>query len=122
MRLHKLIRPLQRPVEHRDRDAVMGRVAGENSDLVIITSDNPRTEDPMTIIEKVEIGVKATGTEYFAVSDRREAINKAISAASANDVVIIAGKGHETYQIIGNEKFHFDDREVAKEAIDRRTE
>ena len=107
-----------------DRDKTkrepMGRVAGVNSDLVFITSDNPRTEDPMAIINKVEVGVKETGTQYFAVSDRREAINKAVAAASTNDVVIIAGKGHETYQIIGNEKFHFDDREVATEAIARR--
>ena len=109
-----------------DRDKTkrepMGRVAGANSDLVFITSDNPRTEDPMGIINKVEIGVKETGTAYFAVSDRREAINKAVAAASTNDVVIIAGKGHETYQIIGNEKFHFDDREVAAETIARRKE
>jgi UDP-N-acetylmuramoyl-L-alanyl-D-glutamate--2,6-diaminopimelate ligase len=109
-----------------DRDKTkrepMGRVAGANSDLVFITSDNPRTEDPMEIINKVEVGVKETGAEYFAVSDRREAINKAVGAASTNDVVIIAGKGHETYQIIGNEKFHFDDREVALEAIRRRDE
>jgi len=109
-----------------DRDKTkrepMGRVAGANSDLVFITSDNPRTEDPMTIINKIEVGVKETGTEYFAVSDRREAISQAVAAARTDDVVIIAGKGHEAYQIIGNEKFHFDDREVALEAIRRREE
>lgn len=109
-----------------DRDKTkrepMGRVAGENSDLVFITSDNPRTEDPMTIIKKTEVGVGPTGTQYFSISDRREAINKAIAAAKSGDVVIIAGKGHETYQIIGNEKFHFDDREVAREAIAKRSE
>jgi len=106
----------------RSKREPMGRVAGENSDLVFITSDNPRTEDPMTIIRRIEDGVRPTGTEYFAVSDRREAINKAVVAAQENDVVIIAGKGHETYQIIGNEKFHFDDREVAREALLRRAE
>jgi UDP-N-acetylmuramyl tripeptide synthase len=95
----------------------MGRVAGENSDLVFVTSDNPRTEDPMTIIRQIEVGVKATGTPYSLVSDRRDAINQAVAAAKAGDVVIIAGKGHETYQIIEHEKFHFDDREVALEAI-----
>jgi UDP-N-acetylmuramyl-tripeptide synthetase len=109
-----------------DRDKTkrepMGRVAGANSDLVFITSDNPRTEDPMAIISKVELAVEETGTEYVAISDRREAINRAVAAASADDVVIIAGKGHETYQIIGNEKFHFDDRDVAAEAIRRRAE
>ena len=104
-----------------DRDKTkrqpMGTIAGEHSDLVIITSDNPRTEDPLKIIDEIEIGVKKTGTEYIAISDRRTAIAAAISKASQNDVVIIAGKGHETYQLIGNEKFHFDDREVASEAL-----
>lgn len=109
-----------------DRDKTkrepMGRVAGENSDLVFVTSDNPRTEDPMTIIRQIEIGLKATNTPYSLVSDRREAINRAVAAATGGDVVIIAGKGHETYQIVGNEKFYFDDREVAREAIKRRAE
>lgn len=107
-----------------DRDKTkrepMGRVAGENSDLVFITSDNPRTEDPLKIIEAIEVGVKATGKDFRSISDRRLAITEAISEARTGDVVIIAGKGHETYQIIGNEKFHFDDREVAAEAIARR--
>ena len=95
----------------------MGRVAGENSDVVFITSDNPRTEDPLKIIEAIEVGVKAAGKNFRSVSDRRLAIREAITGAKTGDVVIIAGKGHETYQIIGNEKFHFDDREVASEAI-----
>ena len=107
-----------------DRDKTkrepMGRVAGENSDLVIITSDNPRTEEPLKIIEAVEVGVKATGTVYRSISDRRLAIREAIKEAKTGDVVIIAGKGHETYQIIGNEKFHFDDREMAADAIARK--
>jgi UDP-N-acetylmuramoyl-L-alanyl-D-glutamate--2,6-diaminopimelate ligase len=90
--------------------------------LAIITSDNPRTENPLTIIEEVEVGVKETGTEYIAISDRRDAIYQAIGRAQSGDVVIIAGKGHETYQIIGNERFHFDDREVAKEALAKRQE
>ena len=97
----------------------MGKAAGENSDLVFITSDNPRTEDPLKIISEIEVGVSETGTEYFILSDRWEAINAAIANATAGDVVIIAGKGHENYQIIGNDKFHFDDREVALEAIAR---
>ena len=106
-----------------DRDKTkrqpMGRVAGENSDIVIITSDNPRTEDPLKIIEEIEIGVKETGKPFRAISDRRRAINEAIREARTGDVVIIAGKGHENYQIVGNEKFHFDDREVATEALTR---
>lgn len=104
-----------------DRDKTkrvpMGRVAGENSDVVFITSDNPRTEDPLKIISEIEVGVAETGAEYFAVSDRREAIYRAIALAQSDDVVIIAGKGHETYQIVGNDKFHFDDREVAMDVI-----
>lgn len=104
-----------------DRDKTkrqpMGRVAGQSSDFVIITSDNPRTEDPLKIIQEIEIGVKETGTEYLAISDRRQGIFEAVTKARSGDVVIIAGKGHETYQLIDNEKFHFDDREVAAEAL-----
>ena len=103
----------------RTKRVPMGRVAGENSDIVFITSDNPRTEDPLKIIAEIEVGVAETGTEYHSVSDRREAISRAIGHASPGDVVIIAGKGHENYQIVGNEKFHFDDREVALDVIAR---
>lgn len=109
-----------------DRDRTkrepMGRIAGELSDLVFITSDNPRTEDPLQIIGEIEAGVEATGTEYYAVSDRRQAIFRAIAAARPGDVVIIAGKGHESYQIVGHDKFHFDDKEVAAEALGEREE
>lgn len=105
-----------------DRDKTkripMGEVAGNHSDLVIITSDNPRTEDPLKIIAEIEGGVKITNCPYQINSDRREAIHQAIAKAKQNDVVIIAGKGHETYQIIGNDKFHFDDREIAREALE----
>ena len=101
----------------RTKRVPMGRVAGENSDVVYITSDNPRTEDPLKIIKEIEVGVAETGAEFSSVSDRREAIYRAVGAAESNDVVIIAGKGHETYQIIGNDKFHFDDREVALDAL-----
>ena len=105
-----------------DRDktkrAPMGRVAGQYSDLVIVTSDNPRTEDPLKIIEEIEAGIKETKTEYVVVPDRREAIFKAIANAKTGDVVLIAGKGHENYQIIGDDKFDFDDRKVAAEAVE----
>jgi UDP-N-acetylmuramoyl-L-alanyl-D-glutamate--2,6-diaminopimelate ligase len=104
-----------------DRDktkrAPMGQVAGKNSDLAIITSDNPRTEDPLEIIAQIETGIRQTGCPYLVVSDRREAIHTAIRKAKAGDVVLIAGKGHETYQVIGHDKFHFDDREIAREAL-----
>ena len=106
-----------------DRDKTkrlpMGEVAGLHSDLVIITSDNPRTEEPLKIIHEIEKGIKKTDCPYLINSDRREAIFQAISKAKPKDVVIIAGKGHETYQIIGNDKFHFDDREAAIEALEK---
>lgn len=101
----------------RSKRPLMGRVAAQNSDCVIITSDNPRTEDPLKIISEIEEGTKGLAAQKVTISDRREAIRYAIFQARKGDVVIIAGKGHENYQIIGNEKFHFDDREVAAEAI-----
>jgi len=106
-----------------DRDKTkrkpMGEVAGKYSDLVIVTSDNPRTEDPLQIIREIEVGLKEAESPYLVNSDRREAIHQAVSKAKSGDVVIIAGKGHETYQIIGGDKFHFDDREIAIEALER---
>jgi UDP-N-acetylmuramyl-tripeptide synthetase len=106
-----------------DRDKTkrqpMGEVAGENSDLVIVTSDNPRTENPLQIIEEIEIGLKKTDCPFLTITDRREAIHQAIARAKPNDVVLIAGKGHETYQVVGSEKFHFDDREIAREALEK---
>ena len=109
-----------------DRDKTkrvpMGRIAGEYSDVVLVTSDNPRTEDPLKIISDIEVGLAEAGKQYLAISDRREAIDRAIRTAQSGDVVIIAGKGHENYQIIGSDKFHFDDREVALEAINKISE
>ena len=96
----------------------MGEIAGNHSDLVIVTSDNPRTENPLQIISEIEVGLQKTNGQYLVVSDRREAIHQAIAKAKSNDVVLIAGKGHETYQIVGNDKFHFDDREIAREALE----
>jgi UDP-N-acetylmuramyl-tripeptide synthetase len=106
-----------------DRDKTkrvpMGEVAGRNSDLVIVTSDNPRTENPLEIIAQIEVGLNNTNCPFQSISDRREAIHQAIRKAKSNDVVIIAGKGHETYQIVGNNKYHFDDREIAREALEK---
>jgi len=106
-----------------DRDQTkrqpMGEIAGEYSDLVIITSDNPRNEDPLKIVSEIEVGIKEKNSQYEINTDRREAIYTALSKAKSNDVVLIAGKGHETFQIIGTDKFHFDDREVAAEALAR---
>lgn len=107
-----------------DRDKgkrpLMGRVGIAYSDFVIITSDNPRSEEPLEIIEEIERGVKLTGANeerYIKIPDRREAIELSIRKASNGDMVVIAGKGHEDYQIIGDKKNHFDDREVVIEAI-----
>jgi UDP-N-acetylmuramyl-tripeptide synthetase len=104
-----------------DRDnskrALMGAAAARHSDLVFITSDNPRTEDPAKILNEAEAGLKELSTPYSKIADRRTAINEAIATARTGDLVVIAGKGHEDYQIIGRETFHFDDREVAREAL-----
>ena len=107
-----------------DRDgskrAPMGEAAGSLSDVVILTSDNPRTEDPELILADAELGIQRTGKPYRKIADRREAIHQAVSEARAKDLVLIAGKGHEDYQIIGREVFHFDDKEVAREALAKR--
>lgn len=101
----------------RSKRAPMGEAAGSLSDVVILTSDNPRTEDPNQILADAEEGIKKTGKPYEKIADRREAIHHAIGQARTDDLVLIAGKGHEDYQIIGREVFHFDDKEVAREAL-----
>jgi len=102
----------------RTKRAPMGEAAASLSDVVILTSDNPRTEDPNQILADAEVGIRRTGKPYEKIPDRREAIHHAISQAQPNDLVLIAGKGHEDYQIIGHETIHFDDREVAREVLD----
>ena len=117
----------------RTKRPLMGQVAGKYSDLAILTSDNPRTEDPLTILEEVEKGLKSLPIKewgqnemklwrskkgYLKVPDRREAIRMAIRLAQPSDIVLIAGKGHEDYQIIGKKKFPFDDRIEAKKALE----
>jgi UDP-N-acetylmuramoyl-L-alanyl-D-glutamate--2,6-diaminopimelate ligase len=106
-----------------DRDKskrpIMGKIAGELADYCIITSDNPRSEPPEGIMAMIEEGVQETNCQYEAVSDRREAIFRGIEMLEAGDGLIIAGKGHEDYQIIGNESLHFDDSEVALEALEK---
>ncbi len=104
----------------RSKRAPMGEAAGSLSDVVILTSDNPRTEDPEQILCDAEEGIRKTGKPYRKIADRTEAIQQAISEASAGDLVLIAGKGHEDYQIIGRETFHFDDKEVARAALARK--
>jgi UDP-N-acetylmuramoyl-L-alanyl-D-glutamate--2,6-diaminopimelate ligase len=96
---------------------LMGRIASTFSSLVILTSDNPRREDPLRIIEEIKEGL-IDGTPYLIIPDRREAIREAIKRARKDDTVLIAGKGHEIYQIIGDERIPFDDRIEAKRALE----
>ncbi|WP_315066899.1 UDP-N-acetylmuramoyl-L-alanyl-D-glutamate--2,6-diaminopimelate ligase [uncultured Clostridium sp.] len=103
-----------------DRDKVkrpqMGKISIDIADISIVTSDNPRSEEPMDIIKDIETGLDKDN--YIVIENRKEAIKKAISIAEAGDVIVIAGKGHETYQILKNETIHFDEREVVKEILD----
>jgi len=105
----------------RTKRAPMGEAAATLSDVVVATSDNPRTEDPEAILADVEEGLRVSGRPYLKVTDRRKAIHRAIFEARPGDIVVIAGKGHEDYQIVGTDKRHFDDREVAREALAGRT-
>ena len=104
-----------------DRDRTkrpkMGRAAGEGSDLVIVTSDNPRSEDPASIIEEILVGLGATGTGFLVEADRASAIQRGIAEARPGDIVLIAGKGHEKVQIFASGVAKFDDAEVAAEAL-----
>ena len=98
----------------------MAKVACSMSDFVFITSDNPREEDPVEITKDIEAGAKEINkTNYKIIVDRKEAIKQALLAAKEKDVVLIAGKGHENYQIIGRSKVHFDDRETASEILNK---
>ena len=104
-----------------DRDRTkrpqMGEVSGRIADYSIVTSDNPRTEDPKQIIDEIEEGIKKTKGKYEIIVDRTEAIKKAIDMMNKKDIVILAGKGHETYQEINGEKRHFDERELVKKFL-----
>ena len=101
----------------RTKRPIMGKIAGELSDYLIVTSDNPRTEEPSKIIDDIMVGVRKTSCEYIVIENRREAIDFALKFAKAGDCIILAGKGHETYQIIGKTKNHFDEREVIAECL-----
>jgi UDP-N-acetylmuramoyl-L-alanyl-D-glutamate--2,6-diaminopimelate ligase len=119
-----------------DRDKgkrpVMGEIAARYSDLAVITSDNPRTEEPRAILDDVRAGILPLGLREYGLEElaagfhekgfatiesRRAAIRAALLAARPGDIVLLAGKGHEDYQIVGTEKFHFDDREEAAAAL-----
>jgi len=120
----------------RGKRPLMGEAAARLGDLVVLTSDNPRSEDPLKILDEVEVGVKKTGMKrysdlnpkskiqnpksgYVVEPDRRAAIRLSLELARPGDLVLIAGKGHEDYQILGAKKIHFDDREVAREELQR---
>lgn len=104
-----------------DRDAtkrpIMGEIAARNSDFVIVTSDNPRTEEPLSIIKDITLGMKNTVTPYKVVVNRAEAIKYALDNAKTGDIIILAGKGHETYQILDYGTIHLDEREIVADIL-----
>jgi len=101
----------------RTKRPLMGQAAGELSDYVVLTSDNPRSEDPLAIINDALVGLRRTDTPHLVEPDRATAIQRAISQAGPGDIVILAGKGHENYQVLKDRTIHFDDREVAAEVL-----
>jgi UDP-N-acetylmuramoyl-L-alanyl-D-glutamate--2,6-diaminopimelate ligase len=98
----------------------MGEAAGSLSNLVILTSDNPRTEDPLRIINDLVVGLQKVNANYRVEPDRETAIEMAIDEARAGDIVLLAGKGHEDYQITRGGTEHFDDREVSRRILRRK--
>ena len=97
----------------------MGAIAADNADLVVVTSDNPRTEEPMDIIEQILPGLKNRHTPYKVICDRKEAIAWAIDKAGPGDVILLAGKGHEDYQVLDYGTVSFDERLVVQELLTR---
>lgn len=104
-----------------DRDSgkrpLMGEISGRIADFTIITSDNPRTEDPTEIVKEIEVGMKKTKGKYICIVDRIEAIKYAIKMANKNDIIVLAGKGHEPYQEINHKKYPFDERIIVNDII-----
>ena len=106
----------------RGKRKAMGRVAVEASGFAIVTSDNPRSEDPQHIVDDILEGMPSStcqGKDYEVVVDRKEAIQFAVRKAQPGDLIMIAGKGHENYQVLKTDVIHFDDREIAEEAARR---
>jgi UDP-N-acetylmuramoyl-L-alanyl-D-glutamate--2,6-diaminopimelate ligase len=99
----------------RAKRPIMGGIAERDSDVVILTSDNPRTEDPERILDEIERGMSRS--DHLRIEDRRDAIARALAIAEPNDVILLAGKGHETYQIRGTTKLPFDERDVVHELV-----
>ncbi|HAZ37061.1 MAG TPA: UDP-N-acetylmuramoyl-L-alanyl-D-glutamate--2,6-diaminopimelate ligase, partial [Clostridiaceae bacterium] len=106
-----------------DRDKakrpIMGKIAGELSDFCVVTSDNPRSEQPEAIIDDILVGVKQTNAPYVVIPDRKSAIKYAIDNAESGDVIVLAGKGHEKYQILNDKTIPFDEREIVEEILRR---
>jgi UDP-N-acetylmuramoyl-L-alanyl-D-glutamate--2,6-diaminopimelate ligase len=101
----------------RTKRPLMGQAAAEASDLVIVTSDNPRSEDPLAIMNDALVGVRRTDVKHFVEPDREKAIRKALEEAVPGDIVLLAGKGHETYQVLRDKTIDFDDRQVARRLL-----
>ena len=93
----------------------MGKIGTDLSDIAVITSDNPRTEEPMQIINEITKGIEKDN--YIVVENRREAIKKAMEIAEKDDVIVVAGKGHEDYQVLKDKTIHFDEREIIAEIV-----
>ncbi len=102
--------PLKRPI--------MGEISGRIADYTIITSDNPRTEEPEKIVKQIEEGIKKTNGKYECIVDRKEAIKEAIKMATKRDLIVLAGKGHEPYQEINHQTYPFDERLIVREIIE----
>ena len=104
-----------------DRDTskrpIMGEISGKIADFTIITSDNPRTENPQSIVDEIEVGIKKTNGKYVCIVDRIEAIKYAINMAGKKDIIVLAGKGHEPYQEINGVKHPFDERIIVNQII-----
>ena len=104
-----------------DRDRIkrpiMGEISGKIADFTVITSDNPRTENPEEIIKEIENGIKKTKGKYIAICDRKEAVTYALNMMEKKDIVVLAGKGHETYMEENGKKTYFNEREIVKEVL-----
>ncbi|MDR0841081.1 MAG: UDP-N-acetylmuramoyl-L-alanyl-D-glutamate--2,6-diaminopimelate ligase [Christensenellaceae bacterium] len=101
----------------RAKRPIMGEIAGRFSDFLVVTSDNPRSEEPLSIIDAIEEGVKKSGCEYIVIENRRDAIRYALECARKNDIILLAGKGHENYQEINGDKHRFDEKEIVAELL-----
>ena len=100
----------------KEKRPLMGKIACENSDFVFVTSDNPRTEPPEKIIDEIVQGISTKN--YYRITDRKLAIKSALYSAKAGDTVLVAGKGHEKYQILGTQKIYFNEREIIRKLLE----